>query len=455
MMRKDIYGFGQKAVCVYGMGASGKATARALQDAGVEVFVWDDTPDFDADGFAVRAPDAIDWTRIGAVVKSPGIPMQTPLVRAAQAHNVDVMSDIDLLGRRDGKSGASFIGITGTNGKSTTTALVGHILRTCGYKVAVGGNIGTPALALPDMPKNGVYVLELSSYQLETLHDLQVDGAMLLNITPDHLARHGTMEEYLGAKLKLFDLAKAGSVQVMGVDQPLLRGQAEVRGVTTVSVGDIADYMIQGTTLMHGMTTVLDVSEFPHLPGPHNAQNVACAYALLVPRWVTTAEFKDAARSFKGLPHRLEKIATVGGVLFVNDSKATNGDSTVYALQSFENIYWICGGKPKTDGLGACVKHLGAVRAAFTIGEATDDFADELTRHNVPSFKCHTLDVAVREAFAAARSEGLKDAVIMLSPAAASFDQFRSFEHRGDVFVNLVQGLATVEQSLRMAGGSR
>lgn len=461
MMRRDVYGFGHKAVMVYGLGSSGRTTALALQDAGVEVFVWDDSADFETSPegslFSVRAPDAVDWTRLGALVKSPGIPMDTPLVRAALAHNVPVMTDIDLLYRRDAGNGAAFIGITGTNGKSTTTALIGHILRECGYKVAVGGNIGTPALALPELPNNGVYVLELSSYQLETLSDLQADGALLLNLTPDHLARHGTMEGYLDAKLRLFDKAKAGAVQVMGIDQPLLRGVAERRGVTTVSVAEIshvpADYMVAAGKLTRGVDTLMTLDDLEHLPGPHNAQNVACAYALLVPRWCTAAEFHDACKSFKGLPHRLEKVGKVGEVLFVNDSKATNGDSTVYALQSFANIYWICGGLPKTDGLGACVKHLGAVRAAFTIGQATEDFAATLAQHNVPSFRCHTMDVAVREAFAAAKSEGLEDAVVLLSPSAASMDQFRNFEHRGDTFVNLVQGLVTIEQVERRVTG--
>ncbi|RYG62025.1 MAG: UDP-N-acetylmuramoyl-L-alanine--D-glutamate ligase [Alphaproteobacteria bacterium] len=444
MVRRDIYGFGNRCVYVFGLGASGRATAEALLEAGVDVVVWDDQSGPDEKELTAKPPEQMDWSRVGAVVKSPGIPMDVPLVKMAQAHNVPVMGDIDLLWRRDGMSGASFIGITGTNGKSTTTALVGHILRTCGYKVAVGGNIGTAALALPELPRNGVYVLELSSYQLETLCEMQADGAMLLNLTPDHLARHKDMTGYLAAKMRLFDLAKAGAVQVVGIDQPVLQDVAQ--GKLTVSVGSEADYVAKNGQLWHGNDSLLQLDELPHLPGPHNAQNVACAYALLVPRWVTAAEFKDAARSFKGLPHRLEKVGSVEGVLFVNDSKATNGDSTVYALQSFKNIYWICGGLPKTDGLGACVDHLDAVRAAFTIGDATEMFAEELTAHQVPTFKCHTLDVAVREAFAAARTEALEGAVVMLSPSAASMDQFRNFEHRGDVFVNLVQGIMALNQ---------
>lgn len=444
MVRRDIYGFGDTSAYVFGLGASGRATAQALLDAGVDVVVWDDQHGPDEKEFTAKPPEQVDWSRIGAVVKSPGIPMDVPLVKMAQAHNVPVMGDVDLLWRRDGGSGASFIGITGTNGKSTTTALVGHILRTCGFKAAVGGNIGTAALALPELPRNGVYVLELSSYQLESLHEMQADGALLLNLTPDHLARHKDMAGYLAVKMRLFELAKAGAVQVVGIDQPVLQDVAQ--GKLTVSVGGEADYTAKNGRLWHGNEALMELDDLPHLPGPHNAQNIACAYALLVPRWVSAAEFKTAVRSFKGLPHRLEKVGSVAGVQFVNDSKATNGDSTVYALQSFKNIYWICGGLPKTDGLGDCVNHLEAVRAAFTIGEATDAFASELEGHQVPAFKCHTMDVAVREAFAAARTEGLEGAVVMLSPSAASMDQFRNFEHRGDVFVNLVQGIVALNQ---------
>lgn len=466
-MQHDVYGFGDKTAYVYGLGASGRATAEALLDAGVKVVVWDDVHGDEENELTAVPPEKVDWSTIGAVVKSPGIGMDKPLVKLALGHNVPVIGDVDLLWRREGLSGADFIGITGTNGKSTTTALIGHILRECGFKVAVGGNIGTAALALPELPRTGVYVLELSSYQLETLQEMEVDAAILLNLTPDHLARHGAMEGYLAAKMHLFEHAKPGALQVMGIDQPKLREVASKRGVTTVSVAGnkvaegtsgpkgLADYEVRDGVVWHGAEKVLELIDFPYLMGPHNAQNIACAYATLVPRWVTGAEFRVATKSFKGLPHRLEKVGTVDGVAFVNDSKATNGDSTVYALQSFKNIYWICGGLPKTDGLGACVEHLQEVRAAFTIGDATDAFADILEQHEVPAFRCKTMDVAVREAFAAARTEGFSDAVVMLSPAAASMDQFRNFEHRGDTFVNLVQSLATLAQGERRGRGGR
>lgn len=447
----DIYGLQGKLAYVYGMGTTGRGTAQALVDAGCRVAVWDDALVAEEKRFTVLPPEKVDWAQVGALVKSPGVAMTVPAVQAALGHGVPVVGDMDLLWRREQETGAEFIGITGTNGKSTTTALVGHILREAGYKVAVGGNIGAAALTLPELPEKGVYVLELSSYQLEMMQELRVDGGVLLNLTPDHLARHGDMEGYLAAKMRLFGLAQTGAVQVMGIDQPQLATVAAQGGFTTVSVAHgaegIGDYNVRDGWVWQGLDRVVELAQFPHLPGPHNAQNVACALALLVPRWVTAERFIASARTFKGLPHRLEKVGNIQGVVFVNDSKATNGDSSVYALQSFKNIYWICGGLPKTDGMGDCVNRLGAVRAAFTIGDATELFAKELEARDVPTFRCKTLDVAVREAFATARTEGLEEAVVLLSPAAASMDQFRNFEHRGDVFVNLVQGLAALSPS--------
>jgi UDP-N-acetylmuramoylalanine--D-glutamate ligase len=320
--------------------------------------------------------------------------------------------------------------------------------------VAVGGNIGEASLSLPPLlsdesGRQGVYVLELSSYQLEMTNELAVDGGIFLNLTPDHLTRHGTMENYCATKYKLFQLAQHGATLALGVDQPILREltlRSDFVGLTVnAGLGEntaAADYMVRAGALWRGLDKLMALDDLPHLQGPHNAQNVACAYALLVPRWVTAAQFAAAAKSFRGLPHRLEKVGVVEGVDFVNDSKATNGDSAVYALQSFKNIYWICGGLPKSDGLGACVDHLGAVRAAFCIGVAAAEFARALEARGVVVFRCGTLDVAVREAFATARTENLSPATVLLAPAAASQDQFRNFEHRGDVFVNCVQALA-------------
>lgn len=448
------FGLGTKTAYVYGLGTTGKGAARALQQAGVQVAVWDDRfwESVDANlPFDAVSPMKIDWKTVGALIKSPGISMETPVVQAALAAGVPVMGDVDLLARREKNNAVSFIGITGTNGKSTTTALIGHILKESGRKVAVGGNIGTAALQLPELPSGGIYVLELSSYQLDMMRELRVDGGVFLNLTPDHLARHHTMEGYLAAKMRLFQLAKPDATRVLGVDQPCLADVAASGDYTTVAVRPEnqaqANVSVRDGAIWRGGEAQLTLADFPHLPGPHNAQNIACALALLVPRWVTLPQFIKATQSFKGLPHRLEDVATVAGIRFVNDSKATNGDSAVYALQSFPHIYWICGGQPKTDGLGDCVQHLEAVRAAFTIGEAGADFAHELKSRNVPAFVSGTLEKAVADAFATARTEGIEHAVVLLSPAAASWDQFRSFEHRGDVFVNLVRALSDAARS--------
>lgn len=438
------YGLNGKAAYVYGLGSSGMGVAEALRESGASVAVWDDKPITEARGFRVVSPLEVEWERVGALVKSPGIPMTAKPVQDALVHGVPVVGDVDLLWRREKTSGVEFIGITGTNGKSTTTALVAHVLKENGIKVAMGGNIGVAAMTLPELPEKGVYVLELSSYQLEMMQELCVDGAVFLNLTPDHLSRHGTMQVYMDTKLRLMNLAKDGARKVIGIDQPEMAEVAAERDCVTVGRGtQMADYVIRDGKVWEGREAKLELPEFPHLRGPHNAQNVACAYALLVPRWVSHEQFVGAAKSFMGLPHRLELVGTVDGVRFVNDSKATNGDSTLFALQSYDDIYWICGGEPKTDGLGASLHNLAPVRAAFTIGAAADAFADTLKGRGVPSFACHTLDMAVRAAFAAARSEGREGAVVMLSPAAASFDQFRNFEHRGDVFVNLVHTLAS------------
>ena len=457
------YGFSpDRPVVVYGLGGSGRAAVAALSEAGIPVWAWDDgetqlPAELAARPLVVRRqPVGAEWAQVQALIKAPGIPLTTPLAESALAAAAPILGESDLLWRREQGSGAVWLGITGTNGKSTTTALIAHVLREAGNKVAVGGNLGIPALQLPEVGQGGFYVLELSSYQLEMLQELAIDGGAFLNLTPDHLERHKTMAGYCSAKLRLFDLAKPGATCVMGIDQPMLATLAQERGFTSVATQGHAnehraDYTVREGKVYHDTTPLLTLTDFPNLPGPHNAQNLACALALLVPRWLTLEQFIAGAKTFKGLPHRLEKVGTFNGVKFINDSKATNGDSAVYALQSYPHIYWICGGKPKTDGLGECLNHLGAVRAAFTIGEAGTDFADAIAAKGVPAFACKTMERAVEEAFAAAQTEHLEGAVVLLSPAAASYDQFNNFEHRGDVFANCVRQLA--DNAPRRAGG--
>lgn len=447
----DLYGFDGKTAFVLGLGLTGLGTARVLRDAGVDVAAWDDgevaRAEAAAAGIALVTPAEMRWGEVGGLIKSPGIPLDNPTVRTALAAGVPLVSDFDLLWRREAGRSVRFIGITGTNGKSTVTALVGHILEQAGLPVAVGGNIGLAALALPVLPSGGFYVLECSSYQLEMTRDLRVDAGVVLNLTPDHLARHGTMEAYRDIKLGLLSHAKPDAVRVMGVDQPLMaeaaaRMAAGGMEIETLSIGGEAYARVDGDggLLVEGQK-VGELARFGNLPGPHNWQNIAAA-ALLCRQWVGWEAIWAAVASFKGLRHRLELVRTLGDVTFVNDSKATNGDSTVPALESFPHIYWICGGEPKSDGLGATVDHLGKVRAAFTIGQAEEDFSLALAARGVPVTRCGTLDRAVAEAYAAARREGLTPAHVLLSPACASWDQFRNFEHRGDVFVALVEKLA-------------
>ncbi|MFN7163115.1 MAG: UDP-N-acetylmuramoyl-L-alanine--D-glutamate ligase, partial [Pseudomonadota bacterium] len=409
----------QRPVVVYGLGASGRVAALALAGMGIPVWACDDSaetlpPELAANPLiAHKTPVEADWPNIQLLLKAPGIAMNKPLVQAALAQNIAVLGETDLLWQREQNSGAVWLGITGTNGKSTTTALVGHVLRTAGKRVAVGGNIGTPALALPSLEAGGFYVLELSSYQLEMLHNMAADGAVFLNLTPDHLERHGDMETYRDVKLKLLTTAKPDATRVLGTDQPIMReAAAQIAGAKTLgTLGQPANFSAHDSAIWQGKKRVLELADFPNLPGPHNAQNIMAALALLVPRWLSLEQFKAGVQSFKGLPHRLEKVAVLQGVTFINDSKATNGDSAVFALQSYPHIYWICGGRPKTDGLGACVNHLGAVRAAFTMGEAGQDFAQILKAKGVAAFESHTMNRAVADAFNAARTEGLSDAV--------------------------------------------
>jgi UDP-N-acetylmuramoylalanine--D-glutamate ligase len=446
-------GFGAGTVYVLGLGITGKGTAQGLRQAGVAVAAWDDGEAarredwLRRDGIALLAPDRANWKGIEALVKSPGIPLGAPAVQAAKAAGVPVLGDIDLLWRREAAvpeaMRARFVGITGSNGKSTTTSLIGHVLKEAGYAVAVGGNLGTAVLQLPEVAPNakgpGFYVLECSSYQLETVREAHFDSAVLLNLTPNHLERHGDMAGYLAAKRRIFAHGTAQDVRVVGVDQPILRKMAG-GGFTTVSVGGEADIRVDAAgALWDGADKLADLAALENLAGPHNWQNIACAWAALK-RWVGLDAFMAAARTFQPLPHRMERIGHRANVTFINDSKSTTGDSSARALEGLANVYWICGGRPKIGGLDACLDSLGSVQAAFTIGEAEEQFSAAIQSRDVPVFKCHTLENAVREAWQAARVGG-KEAVVLLSPAAASQDQFKNFEHRGDVFTQLVRTL--------------
>lgn len=440
-------GFKGEKVFVYGLGRSGQAMAAALYADGAEVYIYDKTPlDELLQSIGIKNllnkpkvyfvdGGSADFQSFKGFFKSPGISMKDAVVQQAQSAGLDIMGDVDLLYRRE--PNAQFVAITGTNGKSTTTALIGHVLEKAGKKVATGGNLGTAVLNLP--VGQDYYVLELSSYQLETMHEMKIDYAVLLNITPDHLVRHGDMSNYLEVKKKVF--SNEDGFHVLGIDNPELLALSTAGDFHTVSTeGATAELQVNPEgVLVEGENEVMDMKEFSHLPGRHNWQNIACAYAIL--KEIVSAELIcKFVFTFKSLPHRLEKVAEYNGVKFYNDSKATNPDSAIRALRSFKHIFWICGGEMKDEGMYPCLRHLSDVECAFVIGTQTPVIASQLQGY-VETVECGTLEEAVYKSWRKYKVSGLDDAVFLFSPACASWDQFDSFEHRGDAFVNLCHEL--------------
>ena len=464
----DLSRFANRRIAVMGLARSGLASVSALLQAGAEVLAWDDNADRRAEaeklGATVTDLATADWSGIALAVWSPGIPHSFPVPHpaalAAKAAGVALVCDIELLALANPQ--ARFVGITGTNGKSTTTALVGHILKQAGCMAEIGGNLGMAALTLTPLGADGIYVLELSSYQIELLREARFDVAALLNITPDHLDRHGGFEGYVAAKRHLFDQLPADGTAIIGLDDETTRGVAQAlgrsilsRGVTGISayrpvVGGV--YVDDGRLIdaRNGSArTILDLAEAPALPGSHNWQNAACAFAICAALGVEADAIAVGIRSFPGLAHRQERVAVLDGVTFVNDSKATNAEATEKALTCYERIYWIAGGRAKEGGIAALAPHFGRVRHAYLIGESADAFAATLDGKLTWS-KCGTLEQAVAAAAKDARGTG---GVVLLSPAAASFDQFDSFEQRGDRFRDLVTAMAR-DAAATVTGGA-
>ncbi|MHA1598590.1 MAG: UDP-N-acetylmuramoyl-L-alanine--D-glutamate ligase [Alphaproteobacteria bacterium] len=453
----QITHFKDKIVAVFGLGRSGLAAARALVAGGATVAAWDDSAATRAAATEANVPlvdlYACDWSDITALVLSPGIPVlhpaPHPIAKLARDLGVEIIGDMELLSRSGIK--ARVIGITGTNGKSTTTALLGHIFRASGSSVQIGGNIGVPVLDLETLGEDGTYVLELSSYQLDLTSSLSCDIAVLLNITPDHLDRHGGMDGYIAAKRRLFDMQGDGGVAVIGVDDEASRAiYEELKNSGTVipvsGLGPVAGgggVYAHGGTLFDGGTEILDLADAPALPGQHNAQNAAAAYAMARAAGIAPATIVRALKSFPGLAHRQELVAVIDGVSYVNDSKATNAEAASRALACYGNIYWIAGGRAKDGGIDALGGYLDHVRHAYLIGEAANDFQASLQAY-VPCRISGDLDSAVDEARASAISDDGDAAVVLLSPAAASFDQFPDFEARGEAFRSCVEALPGV-----------
>ncbi len=419
-----------KTFAVLGLARSGAATVSALFAGGGRVVAWDSEPAkreaFAAhDGLSIAPLD--DMSGFDALVVSPGVPLNThPLAAAARAAGVPVIGDIELFAQaRKNLPPHKVVGITGTNGKSTTTALVHHILKTAGVPTLMGGNIGLPILGQAPLPEGGVYVLELSSYQIDLTQSLDCDVAVLLNITPDHLDRYDGFAGYAASKARLFAMQTAGHVAVVGTGDEASANIAQGLAGRTDDLVTIAP------------DTVIDQRRWPALHGPHNAQNAQAAIAVTRALGIDEAAIEAGLASYASLPHRMQHVATRNGVAFVNDSKATNPESTAPALAAFPRVHWIVGGKRKGDDLDACAAHLDHVVAAYTIGEAAPLFFD-LLKDKVPVVEqSGTLEAAVVHAAAARPGD-----TVLLSPACASFDQFRDYEARGDAFRAAVEALA-------------
>ena len=420
--------FRGKRYAVLGLARSGLATVEALRASGADVTAWDDREEARAKVVGIATlgdPLEIDLAGFAGLIVSPGVPINRhPIAARAQAAGVPLIGDIELFAQaRPALPPHKVVGITGTNGKSTTTALIHHIVETAGIPAMLGGNIGLPVLGQEPLAAGGVYVLELSSYQIDLTLSLDCDVAVLTNITPDHLDRYDGFAGYAASKARLFAMQSDGHVAVIATeDDPSRQIAAALRPGQLVEVAS-AD--------------IADQSDWPSLQGPHNAQNAACAIAVARSLGIGEAAIAEGLRTYPGLPHRMERVAERRGVLYVNDSKATNSTSTAPALAAYPKIHWILGGLAKTNELDACEPHYGHVLAAYTIGDAGEMFAGILAPHMVVS-RSGTLERAVGAAAEAARP----GEVVLLSPACASFDQFKDYEARGDAFRALVGALA-------------
>jgi UDP-N-acetylmuramoylalanine--D-glutamate ligase len=462
-----VPGFEGRRVAVFGLGRSGLTAARALKAGGALPVLWDDSVSSrmqaEAEGFAVDDLTAADWSGFAALVLSPGAPLTHPkphwTADKAKAAGIEIIGDIELFARAIAAlpeaERPKVVAITGTNGKSTTTALIGWVLKQAGMTVHVGGNIGIGVLALPAPTPEAVYVIEVSSYQLDLTTGFAPDVAILTNISPDHLDRHGGMEGYVAAKKRIF--AAGTTAAFVGVDEPAGREiwsqlHTRGRGATPVSVlenfgGETAVVFRDGRLIENhsgGPREILDLKPARSLPGRHNAQNAAFAYFAAAELGVAKNRIVHGLLSFPGLAHRMEEVATLGRVRFINDSKATNADAARQALSSYERSFWIAGGRAKAGGIDDLEDLFPRMAEAFLIGEAAGPFAARLgdTPHRI----CGDMATAVKAAAEAAAATG-RDEVVLLSPAAASFDQYPDFEARGEAFRAAVLALGATPAS--------
>lgn len=475
-----VPGFEGQRVAMFGLGRTGLGVARALEAGGAQVLGWDD-----GEARRVAAADAgvpladlyaEDWSRIAALVLSPGVPLTHPephrLVLKARAAGVPVIGDMELFQRALDASGtrARLVAVTGTNGKSTTTALIGHLIRHAGGDVQVGGNIGRAVLDLDPPADQTVYVVEISSYQLDLTESFRPDVAVLLNITPDHLDRHGTFENYVAVKDRIFSNQTGRGYAVFGIDSdPVAQlctrrcadqaPQGSAEGGPRVIPVSVRKALGRGVYVLAGkiyhsrasrVEEVADLSQIESLRGAHNWENAAAAFAAVRTLGIDAAKIAEGLARFPGLAHRMETVAQIDGVRFVNDSKATNADAASHALAAYDRVYWIAGGVAKAGGIEPLAGYFPKIARAYLIGEAAQAFAATLDG-KAPHRVCASLDEAV--AAAARDAAGEAGAVVLLSPACASFDQYADFEARGEAFRAAVRRLGA-SSAARSGGGA-
>jgi UDP-N-acetylmuramoylalanine--D-glutamate ligase len=454
--------FSGKRVAVFGLGGSGLASAQALIAGGAEVVAFDDNAESVAKaaqaGVATADLRTIDWARVAALLLAPGVPLTHPephwSVGLAKAAGAEVIGDVELFcrERRILAPNSPFVAITGTNGKSTTTALIHHLLKSAGREAELGGNIGTAVLTLSPPRPDLAHVIECSSYQIDLAPTLDPRVGVLINVSEDHLDRHGTLAHYAAVKERLVAGVPRNGIAVVGVDDEwcnAVAGRIERKGGNVIRISvrhalDAGVFVEDGTTIVRAANEdtwpLADLDGIGSLRGLHNAQNAACAAAAAMALGLDPDAIQAGLRSFPGLAHRMEQVGRKGAVLFVNDSKATNADSAAQALGCFDDIFWIAGGKPKTGGIAPLAGFFPRIRKAYLIGEAAADFAKTLEGGAATEI-VGTLERAVAAAARDAEASGLKEPVVLLSPACASFDQYRNFEIRGDRFRELVKAL--------------
>lgn len=452
-----------QTIAIFGLGRTGLSAAKSLAQGGARVWAWDDNEASrlaaEKAGVAVTDLNAADWSEVDGLLLSPGIPHDKPKAhwsaQKAKEAGVRIICDIEIFAQevasRAPDQRPKIIAITGTNGKSTTTSLIGHILEQSGKDAQVGGNIGRGILDLNPIHRGGFYVLELSSYQLERTYSLKADVAVLLNLSPDHLDRHGDMAGYETAKRRIFHNQTDADTIVIGVDDShgkricteLMaqngRSIIPVSGLRSLGRGACAIKSKLYCVMGRNVEEIADLTLARTLEGTHNWQNAAAAYAATKSVGVSTNDIGEALLTFPGLAHRMEDIGTVAGVRFINDSKGTNADATRQALKAYDNIYWIAGGVAKDGGLEELKSDMGRVKRAYLIGEAADDFSQTMTREKISHKISGTLKKAIICATKDALNSRASNPVILLSPACASFDQFKNFEVRGEAFRSQVE----------------